>query len=105
MNFRYQPARRSPRYHLHLPVSVKVADREIQARSENLSLHGILLTSAYLIPVGSTVELTVSAKQLPDQSIPLTARGKVLRVQPQAAGNFAVAIECYRPFGRRWWRS
>jgi hypothetical protein len=105
MNSPYQPARRSPRYHLHLPVSVKVADREIQARSENLSLHGILLTSAYLIPVGSSVELTVGARQLSDNRVPLTARGKVLRVQPQAAGNFAVAIECDRPFGRRWWNS
>jgi len=100
MNSPYQPVRRSLRFHLHMPVSVKLADKEIQARSENLSLNGILLTSSFLIPVGSTVELTVGA-DIPDHSIPLTACGKVLRVQPQGSGNFAVAIECDRPFGLR----
>jgi hypothetical protein len=98
MNSAYQPARRSVRYHLHLPVSVKLAKEEFQTTSENISLNGILLTSAFLIPEGSTVELTVGAVQIPDHGIPLTAHGKVLRVQPQALGNYAVAIECDRPF-------
>lgn len=98
MNSPYQPSRRSVRYHLHLPVSVKLANREIHARSENISLTGILLSSAFLIPVGSTVDLTVGVVQVPGYGRPLAAHGKVLRVQPQASGNFAVAIECDRPF-------
>ncbi len=45
--------RRSIRYSLHLPVSVKLAHKEMHGRSENISLGGILLSSAFLIPVGS----------------------------------------------------
>jgi hypothetical protein len=98
MNFPYHPERRSVRYHLHLPVSVTLANKEMHARSVNISLTGILLTSAFLIPVGSTVELKVGLVQMPDTGRPLAARGRVLRVQPQESGNFAVAIECDRPF-------
>lgn len=98
MNSPTQPVRRSVRYHLHLPVAVKLADKQIHARSENLSRKGILLTSACLIPVGSRVDLTVGVLQSPDHGRPLGAHGKVLRVQPHASGSFAVAIECDRPF-------
>ena len=45
--------RRDVRYPLHLPVSLKVADKELHTRSENISLGGILLSSAFLIPEGS----------------------------------------------------
>lgn len=94
----YQPERRSVRYYLRLPVSVKLANKEMYARSENISLSGILLSSAFLIPEGSTVELAVGAGPTPDRSVLLTARGKVLRVQPKASGDFAIAIECDRAF-------
>jgi hypothetical protein len=89
--------RRSPRYPLHLLVSVKVADQEICARSENISLSGILLSSESLIPQGSPVALQVGVGQIPTPLF-LTACGRVLRVQSRASGNFAVAIECDRPF-------
>jgi len=96
--FHYQPERRSVRYYLRLPVSVKLADKEVYARSENISLSGILLSSAFRIPEGSTVELAVGAGPRPDPGVRLTARGKVLRVQPKASGDFAIAIECDRAF-------
>jgi hypothetical protein len=98
MESSYQPARRDVRYHLRLPVSVKLANKEIHARSENISLNGILLTSAFLIPEGSTVDLTVGLVHMPDHGVPLAAHGKVLRVEPQASGHFAVAIKCECPF-------
>jgi hypothetical protein len=91
--------RRDIRYPLNLPVSVKLAHKEMHARSENISLRGILLSSAFLIPEGSTVEVAVGAAHRPDPGIQLSARGKVLRVQPKASGNFAVAIAFERPFG------
>jgi PilZ domain len=93
----YKPERRSVRYYLRLPVSVKLANKEMYARSENISLSGILLSSAFRIPEGSTVELAVGAGPTADPSV-LTARGKVLRVQPKASGDFAIAIECDRAF-------
>lgn len=91
--------RRDIRYPLHMPVTLKVARKEMQARSENISLRGILLSSASLIPQGSAVEVAVGVANLPDHGVQLSARGKVLRVQPEeTSGNFAVAIEFERPF-------
>jgi hypothetical protein len=93
-----QPERQNVRYPLHLPVAVKLGQEEMHTQSENISLNGILLSSAFLIPEGSTVELAVGVAQVPSPGILLIARGKVLRVQPKASGNFAVAIECECPF-------
>jgi hypothetical protein len=80
--------RRDVRYPLNLPVSVKLGDGEMRAHSENISLGGILLSSAFLIREGSTVELTIGVSHRPL----LSARGKVVRAQPTVSGNFAVAI-------------
>jgi PilZ domain len=90
--------RRDVRYPLHMPVVLKMAHKEMQARSENISLRGILLSSASLIPQGSTVEVAVGVANLPDHGVQLSARGKVLRVKPETSGNFAVAIAFERPF-------
>ena len=90
--------RRDVRYPLHMPVILKLAHKEMQARSENISLRGILLSSASSIPRGSTVEVAVGVANLPDQGVQLSARGQVLRVKPETSGNFAVAIAFERPF-------
>jgi hypothetical protein len=93
-----RPERRDVRFPLHMPVILKMAHKEMQARSENISLRGILLSSACLVPQGSTVEVAVGVANLPDHGVLLSARGKVLRVQPETSGNFAVAIAFDRPF-------
>jgi hypothetical protein len=86
--------RREFRYPLHLPVVVRIAQRkEMRAHSENISLGGILLSSAVLIPEGSAVELSVGVEHLPDPGVLLRARGKVLRVQSKDTGDFTVAIQ------------
>lgn len=86
--------RRDVRFPLHLPVLVRMAQRkEMRARSENISLGGILLSSSFLIPVGSAVEVSIGVEHLPDPGILLSARGKVLRVKPMDTGDFAVAIQ------------
>jgi hypothetical protein len=90
--------RREMRYPLHLPVLIKIARQEMRARSENISLGGILLTSDSLIPEGATVEVAVGVAHTTDPGILLSARGKVLRVQPKLAGDFAVAIRLERSF-------
>jgi PilZ domain len=90
--------RRDVRYPLHMPVILKMAHKEMQARSENISLRGILLSSTSLIPQGSMVEVAVGVANLPDHGVQLSARGKVLRVKPETSGNFAVAIAFERPF-------
>jgi len=98
MNSSQRPERRDVRYPLHMPVILKLAHKEMQARSENISLRGILLSSATLIPQGSTVEVAVGVANLPDHGVQLNARGKVLRVKPETSGNFAVAIAFEHPF-------
>ena len=95
-----QQQRRDFRYHLHLPVLVQMKQRRaMQTRSENISLGGILLSSAFLIPEGSTVEVSVGVDHLPDPGILLNAHGKVLRVQPRGSGDFAIAIKLDAAFG------
>jgi hypothetical protein len=86
------------RYPLHLPVSLKLAQREFHARSENISLGGILLLSAFLIPEGSRVEVAVGVAHLPAPGTQLRTQGKVLRVPPRTTGDFAVAIAFDSPF-------
>lgn len=98
MNSPLRQQRRDVRYPLNMPVILKMAHKEMHARSENISMRGILLSSASLIPQGSTVEVAVGVANLPDQGVQLSARGKVLRVKPETSGNFAVAIAFERPF-------
>jgi hypothetical protein len=72
--------------------------KEVHTRSENISLGGILLSSTFLIPEGSAVEVSVGVEHMPDPGILLNARGKVLRVQPKSTGDFAVAIKLEETF-------
>ena len=94
MNSQYQPDRRTLRYPLHLPVAIRFGDRVIQARSENISMSGILLSSEASIPEGADVELMVGVARLPEHGMLMTAKGKVLRLRSKDSGNFALAIQC-----------
>ena len=88
-----QPERRDVRYPVQLPVVVKLAGRAMLAHSENISLNGILVSSEFLIPERSRVELLVAVP-----SVFLTGRGRVVRVRLDDSGGFAAAIACERPF-------
>ncbi len=92
MNSPQRPERRDARHPLKLPVSVKLDHEEMRVQSENISVGGILLSSAFPIPVGSTVDLAIGASH----RTLLSARGKVVRVEAKITGNFSVAIafEC-----------
>jgi hypothetical protein len=92
MNSPQRQERRDARYPFKLPVSVKLDREEMRVQSENISVGGILLSSAFPIPVGSTVDLAIGASH----RTLLSARGKVVRVEAKIAGDFSVAIafEC-----------
>ena len=94
--------RRGNRYSLNLPVSLTLARKKMHARSENISLGGILLSSAFLIPEGSVVDVAVRVAALPQPGTEMTARGKVLRVQPKETGDFSVAVVFDRPIEFRF---
>ena len=91
------------RYPVHLPVLAKLpgAPLPIVGRSENISLHGMLFLSDFLILERSAVELTINLSRTPQRPASLTAHGKVLRVQPQPAGNFAIAVAFDYPIAIR----
>lgn len=97
MNSPKTPDRRGMRYSLNLPVSLTLAHKKVTARSENISLGGILLSSAFPIPEGSVVDVAVHVAALPQPGTEMSARGKVLRVQPKETGDFSVAVEFDRP--------
>ncbi len=85
--------RRDFRFPLHLPVLVRMPPlKEMHARSENISMGGILLSSAFLIPEGSAVEVSIGVDHTADPGILLSAQGKVLRVRPKDTGEFELAI-------------
>ena len=93
-----RPERRDIRYPLYLPVLLKIAHKELHTRSENISLGGILLSSAFLVPEGSAVEVAFGVAHRPDTTTQASTRGKVRRVQPKATGDFALAITFDYPF-------
>jgi hypothetical protein len=97
MNSPQSLERRTIRYSLNLPVSLTLAHKKFQARSESISLGGILLSSAFFIPEGSAVEVEVRVAQLPQPGTYLSACGKVLHVQAKATGDFSVAVAFDRP--------
>jgi hypothetical protein len=84
MNSPQRQERRNIRYPVHLPVLLRLAHEAIHARSDNISVGGVLVSGALPIHEGSTVEVEAS---LPSPGVQLSARGKVLRVLPQASGN------------------
>ena len=99
----YPLRRREPRYDLRLPVSVSLrsgAPGEFMAISENISAHGILLSTEAPIPEGSNIKLLVALRSpTPSRNTYLTAAGRVLRLERRDSGGFAMAVCCdERPF-------
>jgi len=91
-------SRKSVRYPLHLPVTIRSGETQISARSENISKGGILFSTDLMILQGSPVELTVHFTPSIAMGASLKARGRILRVEPTVSGGFAVAVGCIVPF-------
>jgi hypothetical protein len=101
--FDYQLRRRERRYDLRLPVSVSLHSHipgAIMAVSENISSHGILLSSEAAIPEGTSIKLMVALRHPSARgNTHLTATGRVLRMERRGSRGFAVAVCCdERPF-------
>ena len=60
MNSPQRQERRDIRYPVHLPVLLRLAHQAIHTRSDNISVGGILVSSALPIHEGSTVEVEAS---------------------------------------------
>ena len=95
--------RRYRRFHLRYPVRLKVHDAdltvEFEAVSKNISVCGLLLESAAMIPPHTPVSFVVTV-EAPEFGRPIrfVGEGKVVRVDPKAEQElFAIAVECARP--------
>jgi hypothetical protein len=92
-----RPPRSSIRHQLQLPVSLKLANKELYGQSENISNNGILLSSAFLIPEGSSVVIEVGIVRSRPGTF-LSGRGKIVRAESRGTGDFALAIKLDRDF-------
>jgi hypothetical protein len=95
--------RKYRRFSLQYPVRLKVhsADLtvEFEAMSRNISIGGVLLETASMIPQCTPVSfvITVPASDL-GRPIQFVGEGKVVRVDLKAAEEiFAIAVECAQP--------
>ncbi len=99
----YPRERKFRRFSLRYPVHVKFRSgasvAELDAVSNNISLGGLLLETASLIPPHSLVSFVMTVRGGPViRPIQLRGEGKVVRVEAKgSAAGFAVAVECKHP--------
>jgi hypothetical protein len=90
--------RKEPRYDLSLPVSLRLSNSpsgDLTGVSENISVHGVLLSTQSPICEGTEVELIVTfAPVTSSRTVRFAASGRVLRLEQRKTGTFAVAVSC-----------
>jgi len=99
----YSQARKYRRFHLQFPVCLSVpageAARKVDGVSKNVSLGGLLVKTANVLPVSASVNLTVNILgRKSRRPILLHGEGEVVRVVELARGaGFEIAVKCTRP--------
>jgi hypothetical protein len=83
--------------HVSFPSGNALA--EVDAVTRNISLGGLFLESACLIPDRTPVEFTITLRGGPtSRPIKLTGAGEVVRVEPgETADGFGIAVICSQP--------
>ena len=101
---RYAEVQSAPRFPVKLPIHIKSQGSESNTESENISANGVLFHCDVNVPVGSTVDFTIS---LPaevvgaDADVQVECRGRVVRSSEEAGRRgVGVVIDEYR-FERR----
>ena len=98
--------RKYRRFSLRYPVLVEFpagsAIREVQTKSRNVSIGGLLLESAFALPKSQPLSFTLTVHGGSIVSpIKFFGEGKVVRVEPHGSGaGFTVALECTHPIGQ-----
>ena len=101
----HSPERKHRRFNLRYPVVLRLPPEDplsalgdLQTSSRNVSIGGLLLDAPVSIPAQSRVSFTIVV-QRPGAARPilLESDGRVVRLEPQPGGSFAVAIECSHP--------
>ena len=96
--------RKHRRFSLRYPVHVKfgLANSELEAVSNNLSLGGVLLEADSPIPQHCDVSFTMTVKKHPIVGpTQVVGEGEVVRVEAlQSGAGFAIAVKCKRPISQ-----
>ena len=100
----FEDLQSAPRFPLHLAASVKTDGSSYAAETENISANGVLFAMDKDVPVGSTVDFTLT---LPaeiigaQQNVQIDCRGRVVRsFEDSGRKGVGVVIDEYR-FDRR----
>lgn len=99
----YPKKRRFQRYNLQFPVHLSFPSagkvRELDGVSRNVSIGGLLLKTADLLPPQTEVSLTIEVKGPRfRRPVRLLGEGQVVRVErSQGEAGFTIAIECKQP--------
>src|SRR5690349_3586810 len=101
---RYAEVQSAARFPVQLPIHIKSQTGESDTESENISANGVLFHHDVDMPIGSTVDFTIS---LPadvvgaEQDVKVECRGRVVRADGQdGRRGVAVVVDEYR-FERR----
>lgn len=101
---RYSEVQNAPRFPVKLPIHIKSQEGESDTESDNISANGVLFHHDIDMPVGSTVDFTIS---LPaevvgaDADVKVECHGRVVRSNEEdGRRGVAVVIDEYR-FERR----
>ena len=97
-----QQEREHRRYHLECPVSVKFqaagCATEVEAICQNVSIGGLLVASASLIPEHTRVTFIISVQgEWAGHPIYLAGEGEIVRVESRGGEAFAIAIKSDTP--------
>jgi hypothetical protein len=98
-----EKARRFRRFNIEYPVMVQYqiggANAEVEAVTKNVSIGGILMSSAIVIPLHTPLSFRICIrKDEGARCIHLAGEGKVVRVERAGnKGEVAIAVECDVP--------
>ena len=98
-----EKARRFRRFNIEYPVIVQYqiggTNAEVKAVTKNVSIGGILISSAIVIPLHTPIKFRICIrKDKAARCIHLAGEGKVVRVErAENEGEVAIAVECDVP--------
>jgi hypothetical protein len=98
-----EKARRFRRFNIEYPVMVQYqiggTNAEVEAVTKNVSIGGILISSAIVIPLHTPIKFRICIrKDKAARCIHLAGEGKVVRVErAENKGEVAIAVECDVP--------
>lgn len=96
--------RKRRRFPMQYPVTLKLQEngqREIHGIARNASELGVLLVTDSQAAAGTRVDLTLTLLEDGIPAVRLFGSGKVIRVENESSGKWALAVECDKALEQR----